>query len=300
MTTSATPVGPGVLAEHPLPEPDGGKETKGRVLIVAPECETPGAALLAAEAAMRVGAGKLEVAAPRDLVVSLAIALPESRVRGLGSAGDQRLSPSAGGEVVEAANQADALLLGAGFLDPDTADGFVSAVVPDLDVALVLDAVGMAYLTGNHDGLQHLAGRTVLTPNLTELAKTLGREEVDPDEADAAAKELAAATGCVVVTGGGTTYTATPDGDLFADGAGGEGLGVSGSGDVKAGAITGLLAQGCEPLTAALWGTHLHALAGDRLARQVAPRGFLARELTLEIAPALASLTTRAGAGSHV
>jgi NAD(P)H-hydrate repair Nnr-like enzyme with NAD(P)H-hydrate dehydratase domain len=79
---------------------------------------------------------------------------------------------------------------------------------------------------------------------------------------------------------------ATPDGDLWVSGAGQAGLGTSGSGDVLAGLVAGLLARGAEPAQAAVWGSHLHATAGERLAARVGPLGYLAREL-LDEAPAV-------------
>ncbi|GMA87903.1 hypothetical protein GCM10025868_31530 [Angustibacter aerolatus] len=81
-----------------------------------------------------------------------------------------------------------------------------------------------------------------------------------------------------MVSGGATTWTASPDGRLWRDGAGGGGLGTAGSGDVLAGVVAGLSARGAEPAQAAVWGAHLHGRAGDRLAVEVGPYGYLARE----------------------
>jgi NAD(P)H-hydrate repair Nnr-like enzyme with NAD(P)H-hydrate dehydratase domain len=96
--------------------------------------------------------------------------------------------------------------------------------------------------------------------------------------------------GVVVALKGATTYTCSPDGRVFADAAGNVGLGTSGSGDALAGAVGGLAARGADPLQATVFGIHVHAVAGDRLAERIAPLGYLARELSDEFPAILESL----------
>ena len=93
-----------------------------------------------------------------------------------------------------------------------------------------------------------------------------------------------------MVSGSATSWVASPEGEVWVVDTGGPGLGVSGSGDVKSGIITGLCARGCPPEQAAVWGTYLHGRAGDRLAASVGRLGFLARELLREVPSALAEL----------
>jgi NAD(P)H-hydrate repair Nnr-like enzyme with NAD(P)H-hydrate dehydratase domain len=82
----------------------------------------------------------------------------------------------------------------------------------------------------------------------------------------------------------------TPDGDCFRIPQGGPGLGTSGSGDVQAGIVTGLIARGAKPDQAAVWGAYLHAAAGDRLAQDRGRIGFLAREIPAIVPPLLSWL----------
>jgi NAD(P)H-hydrate repair Nnr-like enzyme with NAD(P)H-hydrate dehydratase domain len=124
----------------------------------------------------------------------------------------------------------------------------------------------------------------LLTPNPTELALTLGVERDEVTSAPAEhARRLALATGAAVACGGGESWICDPEGRTWVDQAGGVGLGVSGSGDVLAGIVTGLCARGADPVQAAVWGAHLHGRAGDRLAASVGRLGFLARELCAEV-----------------
>lgn len=119
------------------------------------------------------------------------------------------------------------------------------------------------------------------------MAEILG---IDKSEVEAKpgsiAIDAAKSTGAVVALKGVTTFIATPDGDLFRYESGDVGLATSGSGDTLAGIVTGLLARGCDPLHATIWGVFLHGGAGNVLAARLGRIGYLARELLDEI-PAL-------------
>ena len=154
----------------------------------------------------------------------------------------------------------------------------------------------MAYLTAHPDGLAHLGGRVVLTPNESELAQTLKRDEdhVRAHLADCCA-ELADRSGATVVAGGEETYVVAPGATVRWRHAGGlPGLGVAGSGDVKAGVVAGLLARGVPAEGAAAWGVVLHQAAGRAVSEHDAPLGFLAREVLPWIPRVMAQLSNRA------
>jgi ADP-dependent NAD(P)H-hydrate dehydratase len=255
----STLITPQVLRKWRLPEPTGGKEARGSILVVGASTETLGAVLLAAEAALRSGAGKLQVAVPVS--------------------------------VAGFAAQASAMLLGPGMTDVEQTRQLVEALLTGFDGPVALDALGLAAITANSSCLHHLAGRAVLTPNPTELALSLHLEPADIEADPAgAALQLAAQAKAAVGLGGATSWIATPDGELWEDQSGGAGLGVSGSGDVRAGVVAGLLARGAEPAQAAVWAAHLHGRAGERLAARVGRLGFLARELPPEIPRVLAEV----------
>lgn len=280
--TSPTPqvVTPARLRSWPLAEPGAGKESRGTVLVVGGSATTPGAVRLAGEAALRAGAGKLALATVDSVVAPLGVMVPEARVLRLAEHADGSIALGAAEAIVEAASGADALLIGPGFVDPDASVALLSAILPRVQCPVALDALGTAYLTARPDGLRHLAGRAVVTANTRELACTLRREDDEAGEqAEDGALELAARVGAVVLVGGATKHIATPDGRVWVVEDGGPGLGVSGSGDVQAGAVAGLLARGEEPATAAVWAAYLHARAGERLAAAVGRLGYLAREL---------------------
>jgi hydroxyethylthiazole kinase-like uncharacterized protein yjeF len=283
-------VTPQVLRDWRLPVPRGGKESRGSILVIGGSAETLGAVQLAAEAALRAGAGKLQVATAQSVAPFAATALPEALVRRLPETGRGAIRADAADEVRDLAESASAVLLGPGMVDTEETQAFGAALLPSLSGPLVLDALGLACVTADAACLAHLGGRAVLTPNPKELALSLHRDADDLDDPAGAARELAEAAGAVVGLGGATSWVVAPDGRCWRDESGGAGLGVSGSGDVRAGIVAGLMARGAEPEQAAVWAAYLHGRAGERLAASVGRLGFLARELPPEVPRVIAEI----------
>jgi ADP-dependent NAD(P)H-hydrate dehydratase len=280
-----------MLRGWPLPEPTGGKNARGSVLVIGGSTETLGAVLLAAHAAMRAGAGKLQVATVASMAPFAATALPEALVRALPETGGGAVRADGADAVRDLAEAADAVLIGPGMADTDEARQFGERLLPGLQGCLALDALGLACVTADEASLRHLEGRVVLTPNPTEMAYALhvDEDQVDDDPAGATI-DLAARTRGVVGLGGATAWIAASDGRLWRDDSGLAGLGVSGAGDVRAGITAGLLARGAPPEQAAVWASFVHGRAGERLAASVGRLGFLARELPPEVPRVLGEL----------
>jgi hydroxyethylthiazole kinase-like uncharacterized protein yjeF len=287
-----TLVTPEVLRAWQLPEPEGGKNARGSVLVIGGSTETLGAVLLAAEAAMRAGAGKLQVATAASVAGYAAQALPEALVRALPETDGGAIAAAAADAVRDLAEAADAVLIGPGMADKEETQAFGERLLPGLRGPVALDALGLAAVTADDACLGHLGGNVVLTPNPTEIAYCLHVEESEiEDDPAGAAVELAGRAQAVVGLGGARSWIATPDDRLWQDDSGGAGLGVSGSGDVRAGITAGLLARGADPAQAAVWAAYLHGRTGERLASSVGRLGFLARELPAEVPRALAEIT---------
>jgi ADP-dependent NAD(P)H-hydrate dehydratase len=274
-----------------LPEPAGDKNTRGSILVIGGSAETAGAVLLAAEAAMRAGAGKLQVATAASVARLAAAALPEALVRALPETDAGAIRADAADSVRDLVEAADAVLMGPGMTDTEQTREFVARLLPHRDGPVALDALGLAAVTADGTCLHHLGGRAVLTPNPMELAHTLHVDEdrVEENPADATL-DLAGRAKAVVGLGGVTSWVASPDGRLWRDDSGAAGLGVSGSGDVRAGITGGLLARGADPAQAAVWAAYLHGRCGERLSSSVGRLGFLARELPPEIPRAYAEI----------
>jgi ADP-dependent NAD(P)H-hydrate dehydratase len=297
MAPDTVEVTEGTLHEWALPEPGTDKDTRGQVLVVGGGARTPGGVLLAGEASLRVGGGKLRIATAGTVAPALAVAVPEALVAPLPEEPGGSLGTTAADPVAELAESVDVVLLGPGMSDLQATVHLLEQVVPALDAKLVVDALASAFVTEHPEGLRHVGGRCVLTVNPTELARVLDRDEDEvSDDPVRAALDAAEVTGVVVLCGGSVKAVGAPDGRSWLVRPGGPGLGVSGSGDVQAGLVAGLLARGAGPEQAAVWAAYLHGSAGDRLADTVGQVGFLARELLPVVPRLLSELTAPAPA----
>src|SRR3954463_5019455 len=137
-------VTPQVLRGWPLPEPTGDKNTRGSILVIGGSSETLGAVLLAAEAAMRAGAGKLQVATAASVAPFAAAALPEAPGRSLPETDAGAISADAADAVRDLVEAADAVLIGPGMADKDVTQEFGARLLPHLRGPLALDALGLA------------------------------------------------------------------------------------------------------------------------------------------------------------
>ncbi|WP_019136765.1 NAD(P)H-hydrate dehydratase [Cellulomonas massiliensis] len=291
---------PAFLRDWPLPERTGSKDERGGVLVVGGAAATPGAAMLTGLAALRAGAGRLTLAVAASVAGAVAVAVPESGVLALPES-DGQPTGELPARADEELGRTDAVVVGPGLGDPASATAVVEAVAAALDptTPVLLDAFALGVLPHVSEAArERLRGRLVLTPNHAEAERLLEGDAAEDDEDDDGGEDGTAATahriarryGAVVALSG---VVAEPQGRTWTSAGGASGLGTSGSGDVLAGAVGGLLA-GRVPLDqAACWGVALHTTAGDRLAAAVGPLGFLARELVDEIPKVLVELRTR-------
>lgn len=280
-----------LLRAHPLPMlgADTDKDARGRVMVVGGGAEVPGAVLLTGLAAMRVGAGKLQMSATAAFAQGLALAIPEARV--ITAPGEGDYGPEAAAVLAKSASRCDAVIVGPGMMEEAPSAALAAGLMAAApDAAFVLDAAAMTAI-GDHAATARAAGRLVLTPHPGEMAALSGRskEEVMADPL-AVAREAAARFHAVVALKSADTWVVSPDGRAWLHRAGAPGLATSGSGDVLAGVIGGLLARGASPVTASIWGVWLHGRAGARLAKRIGPLGFLARELLDELPGVLAEV----------
>lgn len=278
---------PALLREHPLPVPqEGSKDARGSALVIGGSVSVPGAALLAGVAALRVGAGKLKIATVGSAAAGMGLMVPEAMVVGLPEASDGGVDAErAADTVLRLAGGCDAVLIGPGMMgDEPTTSLAVRLLRAEEPSSFVLDATAVCGLAAYAGDVKASGKRLVITPHAGEMAQLLdrSREAIEADPRDAA-RVAADMLGTVVVMKGATTWIVEPGGGHWLYEGGGVGLATSGSGDVLAGLVVGLLARGVEPVAAALWGVFLHGEAGRRLAGSVGPVGFLAREISGEV-----------------
>lgn len=295
-----------LLPERPL---DAHKGSFGNVMVVAGSLRYPGAAFLACAGAARVGAGLVTFASART-VLGMAARLPEVTVLPLAEGDWGALGPAALEEFGKEVTSYKALVLGPGLGQADSTRAFVerafgldtpktkprvgffsssaeeqpstSSAVPSLPLT-VLDADGLNLLATIDDWSERLPKEHfVFTPHPGEFRRLLKLESL-PEDRLAVVREAAEHWGQVVVLKGATTLIAAPDGrTLVYDGAN-PALATAGTGDVLAGAIGGLLAQGLSLYDAAALGVYLHGAAGARVRDELGEMGTLAGDLLPEL-----------------
>jgi hydroxyethylthiazole kinase-like uncharacterized protein yjeF len=252
-------------------------------LVIAGSGEVPGAALLAATAAMRAGAGKLRIATVESIAAQLGIAMPEAMVLGMAQEEDGGFAATAVHSLAREAADVDAVVAGPG-VKRNSACGLLARALLESEAALALD---VALLKSLRQPDHERKIPPVLLPDADELAALLDADQDavtrDPLGCGLRAAELYRS---VVLVKGVISHVVAPSGQAWRYDGGAPGLGVSGSGDVLAGIVGGFLARGAKPLNALLWAVWLHGEAGAALAKKIAPIGFLAREIADEI-PAL-------------
>ena len=303
------------FASAALPvRPSGGhKGTFGHLLAVCGSAGMGGAALMAGRSAIKTGTGLVTLAVPsllRDQFLATAPELmtlapptgPKTGPIPAPEPGHFNEEDAAG--VLAAAASRSAVVIGCGLGRAATTVSFVRRLVAEVRGPLLIDADGLFALEPSHLKARKgdkgdKAGKTgtapvVITPHMGELSRLSGIP-VDTLAADKIkwARQLAAEWGVILVMKGPGTVIAAPEGDAFLNPTGDHALASGGTGDVLSGIIGGLLAQGCDPLEAALLGVYLHGLARDCQRERFNARYFTATELIEGINQALMELESQ-------
>jgi hydroxyethylthiazole kinase-like uncharacterized protein yjeF len=248
----------------------GHKGTFGHALLLAGSYGKAGAAILAARACLKSGAGLVTVRTPAKCVTPLQSALPEAMC--IPDEEETFLST-----IIKPATY---VAIGAGpglGIDKQTGN-VIKRMLQDFDCPMVLDADALNILAENPTWLHFLPAGTILTPHIGEFSRLAGKI-ADPFERTKKQIEFSKKFNCYILLKGRFSALSCPDGQLFFNPTGNNGMAKGGSGDVLTGLITGLLAQGLSPMKAALCGAYIHGLAGDHCAKTSSPITMTANEL---------------------
>ena len=268
----------------PVRDPASHKGSHGTLVCVCGSLEYAGAALLCASAAARGGAGLVAMAVPRSLQTVVAGRVPEVVTIGLPETADSADVDARGAMEAIAGRTPDALVIGPGLRETEGNRTLVVRLLASRGGPAVVDGGGLNLLAMSGEWWTGVARRCVLTPHPGEYERLM-REKAGTtdDERREACRRAAERLRQVVVLKGAHTVIAQPDGRAavapFANAA----LATAGSGDVLAGLIGSLLAQGLEPFTAACLGTYIHGRAAERISDRLGDAGLLASDLTQEI-----------------
>ncbi len=267
----------------PPRERDTHKGSFGHLLMVCGSYGMAGAVMLAAKAALRCGVGLLTVALPQSIYPMVATAVPEAVFLPLPETEEGTLSMAALAPLRRALKGKTALLIGPGLGRGDAVDRLLGALLCQADCPVLLDADGLNALAMHIDMLETVHAPCVLTPHPGEMARLIGADTtaVQVDRAGVASS-FAKRHGVTLVLKGHRTLIATPH-TLRENPTGNPGMATGGSGDVLAGMIASLLAQGLKPADAAAAGVYLHGLAGDRAAQRLSQHGMLPSDMIAEL-----------------
>jgi NAD(P)H-hydrate epimerase len=295
------PRGAGLIGAQSLARllPRDARSTKfssGAVLVVGGSTGLTGAVCLAAEGAMRAGAGWVRVGVPASLNEIFEVKLTEVMSVPLPDR-EGLLSEQAADAVKEAAERADCVVLGPGLGRSPETFALALAVAEGVDRPMLIDADGLNALADA--GLERLASRsvpTVLTPHAGELGRLLGRSSAEIEAHRLpAAREAAQRSGALVVLKGDDTLVVTPDAAVGVSRGGSAALATAGTGDVLSGIAAAFLAQGLDPFEASCAAVRAHADAGREAATQHGTRSVIAGD----VVAALPAVLRDAAAGSR-
>ncbi len=242
---------------------DANKYSVGSLLCVAGSRGFAGAAIMTLKGAYRTGAGLVRCALPESIYPIVSAAVPEAVFMVFPDSPEGTLPESAARDILAASKKCDAVLVGCGMgLCRDT-ESLVCSLIEYCEVPLVLDADGINAAAKHIDVLNKREFPTVLTPHEGEMSRLTGKSSNDiRKNREDSAREFVSSSDRVLVLKGKDTLVAA-DGRCSLNPTGNAGMAVAGSGDVLAGMLGALVAQGAKPFEAAEAAVYLHGLAGD-------------------------------------
>ena len=251
------------------------KGTFGHGLLIAGSADMPGAAILAATAALRGGIGKVTVHTAAAATQHIPARLPEAILHP--DANEHHITELRWETVQKDVN---ALAIGPGIGTHPQTVTLLKNILDEVHAPVILDADTLNILSENKTWLAFLPPYSILTPHFKEFERLAGPCADDFERADKA-RQFAEKYNVVLILKGCHTLVSLPDGMQFANTTGNPGMATAGSGDVLTGLLLSLLAQGYNPVECALLGVFVHGLAGDLYAQAHSPRSLIASDLPL-------------------
>lgn len=265
----------------------------GHCLVVAGSTGKTGAAAMAANSAVRAGAGLVTLAVPESLNAILEMKTTEAMTQPLPDCGTGRLMQDSAPALWEALGGKSSVALGPGVSwHPDTAR-LIRGLASEIEIPLVVDADGLNALSEDPGILQQKRSRClVLTPHPGEMARLAGASTAAV-EADriASARDFAVHNRVYLVLKGARTIIAAPDGQVAINGSGNPGMASGGMGDVLTGILASLLGQGYPPFDACRLGVFIHGHAADLVAADKGEIGMSAVDVQEKLPWAFKTLT---------
>lgn len=259
------------------------KGTFGTALLICGSYGMAGAAVLAARAALRSGAGIVKAVVCDSIYSPFTCAVPEAVClpRRTGIFGSLCSDDDT---IIEALGDCSAVLVGCGLGNNADTQELVKRIAKHVEKPVVIDADGINALCGSINIIREIRAPVIITPHPGEMARLCGVKTCEIENNRIAySRDFARDNGCIVVLKGANTIVALPHGGIFFNTCGNPGMATGGSGDVLSGMLVSLLAQGLAPEEAAKAAVYLHGEAGDRAAARRSQRAMLAGDIIEEL-----------------
>ena len=269
-----------VAQRFPRRPDDAHKGTMGTLCSITGSYGFSGAAVLSAKAALRTGVGLLYQVIPEKVYPVFASSVYESVCVPVSGSTLGTVAPTDNNAIFNTIDRASAVLIGCGMGNTPATAEVLRAVVRCSKVPIIIDADGINALSLHKDILNERRSPLILTPHVKEFSRLSGLTVADiiDRQAEVAAEFSQANPDLVLVLKSHRTVIAQ-NGTLYLNTAGNSGMAKGGSGDVLAGIIASLAAQGASPLDAAAMGVHIHALAGDTAAQKLGKTAMLPSDI---------------------
>lgn len=277
-----------ILSLLPPRPAESNKGHYGKLLVAAGSRRFRGAAQLCALGGLRIGAGIVTLAAIEPVIAAASACLPEPVFLPLSESWQGGIAAAEAEALLHEACRSSAAVLGCGMGNtPDTACLARTLALQCPGTPLVLDADGLNAVAGNFPVRKEPG--LVITPHPGEMARLTGTTiaQIEADRAGTALR-FAESCNCVVVLKGHRTVIASPEGELAVNTTGNSGMARGGSGDLLAGMLGGLLAQGLAPFAAAKCAVWLHGKAGDLCAARLSRQAMLPHDMLDDLCAFLA------------
>lgn len=255
------------LCDMPKRPSHSNKGTFGKLLVIAGSYNMAGAAVLAAKAAYKSGAGLVKVLTPKENRTIIQCSVPEALLDTYDN-------------IESSLTWASAIVLGPGIGKGEAAHDIVKHVLKEADVPILIDADALNIISEDTDILKNHKMPVIVTPHLGEMSRLMGISIADiQKDVIGTARKFAAEYDVVCLLKDSRSITAYPDGISYINLSGNSGMATAGSGDVLSGITGALLAQWQDAKKAAVYGAYIHGLAGDEEFDKMGSHGMIASDI---------------------
>jgi NAD(P)H-hydrate epimerase len=256
----------------------------GHLLVLAGSVGKTGAAAMACEAALRMGAGLVTLGIPESLNPIMEVKLTEAMTEPLPETSHKTLSLRAFNSIVRLCENKRAVIIGPGVGTVKETQSLIIKLIKTLDLPIILDADGLTALSAHTGGFPSTKRSLIMTPHPGEMAR-LTRSTVKDVQEDriGVSRQFSQSRHAFLILKGYRTLIATPEGEIFINPTGNPGMASGGTGDVLTGMIGGLACQGMDILRSLQAAVYLHGLTGDRVAEEKGEKSLLAMDMVRKI-----------------